>query len=60
MRVLLFGGTAFVGRHVTEALLGRGHQVTLFHRGLTDPDASPDRRQPIAHGRIARCACRRA
>lgn len=41
MRVLLFGGTAFVGRHVTEALLGRGHQVTLFHRGLTDPDAFP-------------------
>ncbi|HEY8141941.1 MAG TPA: SDR family oxidoreductase [Kofleriaceae bacterium] len=41
MRVLLLGGTAFVGRHVTEAFLARGHQVTLFHRGRTDPAVFP-------------------
>ncbi|HEU5061507.1 MAG TPA: NAD-dependent epimerase/dehydratase family protein [Kofleriaceae bacterium] len=42
MRVLVLGGTAFLGRHLTEALLARGHQVTLFHRGLTAPGAFPE------------------
>lgn len=42
MRVLLLGGTAFVGRHATAAFLARGHQVTLFHRGLTGPDLFPE------------------
>ena len=41
MRILILGGTAFVGRHVTEAFLARGHQVTLFHRGRTDPAVFP-------------------
>lgn len=33
MRLLVIGGTVFVGRHFVEAALSRGHQVTLFHRG---------------------------
>jgi 2'-hydroxyisoflavone reductase len=33
MRLLLLGGTRFVGRHVVEAALGRGHEVTIFTRG---------------------------
>jgi 2'-hydroxyisoflavone reductase len=35
MRILMIGGTAFVGRHITQAALDAGHQVTLFHRGQT-------------------------
>jgi 2'-hydroxyisoflavone reductase len=42
MRVLLFGGTRFLGRYLVEAARARGHEVTLFHRGLSDPDAFPD------------------
>src|SRR5262249_48108089 len=42
MRILVLGGTAFIGRHITAALLGRGHGVTLFHRGLADPNAFPN------------------
>ncbi|MEU1314316.1 SDR family oxidoreductase [Streptomyces tibetensis] len=33
MRLLMLGGTEFVGRAVVEAALGRGWEVTVFHRG---------------------------
>ncbi|MEU4200664.1 NAD-dependent epimerase/dehydratase family protein [Streptomyces sp. NPDC045470] len=33
MKLLILGGTEFVGRAVTEAALARGWQVTVFHRG---------------------------
>ncbi|MEA2391387.1 MAG: hypothetical protein QOK31_1496 [Solirubrobacteraceae bacterium] len=42
MRLLFFGGTLFLGRHLAEAALGRGHQVTTFTRGLTATGLFPD------------------
>lgn len=42
MRVLVLGGTLFVGRHLVEAALERGHEVTLFNRGQTDSGLFPD------------------
>ncbi|MDQ0777742.1 2'-hydroxyisoflavone reductase [Streptomyces aurantiacus] len=39
MRLLMLGGTEFVGRAVSEAALRRGWDVTVFHRGLHDPPA---------------------
>jgi 2'-hydroxyisoflavone reductase len=33
MRVLIVGGTRFVGWHITAAALRAGHQVALLHRG---------------------------
>ena len=42
MRLLVIGGTVFLGRHVVETALARGHAVTVFHRGLhgrAHPDA---------------------
>lgn len=41
MRVLVLGGTVFVGRHLVDAALERGHEVTLFHRGR-HPSHRPD------------------
>jgi len=41
MRLLILGGTIFYGRHVTEEALRRGHDVTLFTRGLHNPDLFP-------------------
>jgi len=38
-RLLILGGTGFVGRHVTEAALDAGHHVGLFNRGKTNPEA---------------------
>ena len=42
MRVLFIGGTSFVGRHMAAEALARGHDVTLFHRGKTNPDLFPN------------------
>ncbi|WP_330457485.1 NAD-dependent epimerase/dehydratase family protein [Streptomyces sp. NBC_00820] len=39
MRLLVLGGTEFVGRAVVEAALGRGWEVTVFHRGRRRPPA---------------------
>lgn len=40
MKILVLGGTEFLGRHFVEAALLRGHQVTLFTRGQhTNPFA---------------------
>jgi 2'-hydroxyisoflavone reductase len=33
MRVLILGGTIFLGRHVVDEALRRGHELTLFTRG---------------------------
>jgi 2'-hydroxyisoflavone reductase len=42
VRVLVLGGTVFLGRHVVETLLARGHEVTLFHRGKRGRELFPD------------------
>ncbi|TXS45166.1 SDR family oxidoreductase [Streptomyces sp. uw30] len=39
MRLLMLGGTEFVGRAVVEAALGRGWDVTVFHRGRHEAPA---------------------
>lgn len=41
MRILVLGGTQFLGRHVVEIALERGHDVTLFNRGQTRPELFP-------------------
>lgn len=41
MRVLVIGGTSFVGRAVVERLQERGHAATLLNRGQTHPDLFP-------------------
>ncbi len=41
MRILMIGGTAFVGRHIAAAALDAGHDLTLFHRGKTGTDLFP-------------------
>jgi len=42
MDMLIIGGTKFAGRALTEELLRKGHNVTLFHRGQTNPDIFPN------------------
>ena len=40
-RILVLGGTSFLGPAVVDALVADGHTVTLFNRGVTNPDLFP-------------------
>ena len=42
MRILVLGGTQFVGRAFGTAALAAGHELTLFHRGQTNPGLFPE------------------
>ena len=42
MNILIIGGTRFLGRHLVEAALTRGHGVTLFNRGKSNPGLFPE------------------
>jgi 2'-hydroxyisoflavone reductase len=42
--ILFLGGTSFVGRHIAEALIAGGHEVTFFHRGQTGATLFPQQR----------------
>lgn len=39
LKVLILGGTGFIGPHFVQALSDAGHTVTLFNRGRRDPQA---------------------
>lgn len=42
LRLLILGGTGFIGPHQVNYARARGHQVTLFNRGKTNPSLFPD------------------
>jgi len=41
-KVLILGGTNFIGPHIVEAARARGHTLTLFNRGKTHAELFPD------------------
>ena len=41
MRVIVFGGTRFIGRAIVEELAGAGHEVMVVHRGKLEPADMP-------------------
>jgi 2'-hydroxyisoflavone reductase len=41
LKILVLGGTRFLGPHVAEYALARGHTVTFFNRGRTNPGVLP-------------------
>jgi len=48
MRILIVGGTQFVGRAIAAAALDGGHDVTLLHRGVTGRDLFPEAEHVLA------------
>jgi nucleoside-diphosphate-sugar epimerase len=57
MRVLVLGGTNFIGPYVVRFLHRQGHEVTVYHRGIHEPDLpseirhihSPGAEIPVLH-----------
>ncbi len=45
MKILVIGGTSFVGRHFVEAAMAQDHELTLFNRGKTNPGLFPEAEQ---------------
>lgn len=52
MRVLVLGGTRFVGPFAVRRLAAEGHEVAIFHRGETEPELPPTVKH--VHGDFAR------
>jgi 2'-hydroxyisoflavone reductase len=42
LRILILGGTGFLGPHLVENARARGHTLTLFNRGKTHPELFPE------------------
>ena len=42
MKLLVLGGPRFLGRAIADAALARGHQLTFFNRGRTNPELYPE------------------
>ena len=41
LKILILGGTNFLGPHLVEELEQRGHEITLFNRGTQDMSRFP-------------------
>jgi nucleoside-diphosphate-sugar epimerase len=53
MRILVLGGTGFIGPWVVRRLCEWGHEVTVCHRGKTEAELPPEVRH-IRHGETER------
>ncbi|KZE79099.1 hypothetical protein AV654_16585 [Paenibacillus elgii] len=42
MKLLILGGTVFLGYHLAQSAMRSGHEVTLFTRGITNPEVLPE------------------
>ncbi len=42
MKILILGGTGFLGPHIVNRAVANGHEMTLFNRGRSGPDLFPD------------------
>jgi 2'-hydroxyisoflavone reductase len=42
LKLLILGGTGFLGPHIVRRAIERGHEITLFNRGKSGPEKFPD------------------
>jgi 2'-hydroxyisoflavone reductase len=49
LRILILGGTSFLGPHQIRLALDRGHSVSIFNRGQTEPRMFPDLFDRVEH-----------
>jgi 2'-hydroxyisoflavone reductase len=60
MKLLVLGGTRFLGRHLVELALAQGHDVTLMHRGVSNAGLFPQALHLIADRNTDKSALRSA
>jgi 2'-hydroxyisoflavone reductase len=48
MKILILGGTRFLGRHIAQQALEAGHELTLLHRGRSNATLFPEAEHRIA------------
>lgn len=53
VKVMILGGTRFLGRHLALSLLSRAHDVTLYHRGKSLPLGVPGARNVVGDRDVA-------
>ena len=41
MHILIIGGSQFLGRAIIDSAITKGHRITMFNRGRTNPDFAP-------------------
>lgn len=49
MKILVIGGTGFIGTPVVKRLIDAGHEVTVFHRGETNANFPPEVRHILGN-----------
>ena len=49
LRILILGGTSLLGPHQVHEALARGHSVTIFTRGRTEPTVHPEDFDRVEH-----------
>jgi 2'-hydroxyisoflavone reductase len=49
LRILILGGTGFIGPHMVDYAVRRGHQVTIFTRGRREPTLFEDAFDKVEH-----------
>ena len=42
LKILVLGGTGFIGPHEIRYAQARGHEVTMFNRGRSNPELFPN------------------
>ena len=53
LKILVLGGTAFLGPAIVDDALARGHEVTLFNRGRTNPHLYPDLEKIVGDRKVS-------
>jgi 2'-hydroxyisoflavone reductase len=53
LKILILGGTAFLGPAIVNDALARGHEITLFNRGRTNPHLYPDLEKIVGDRKVS-------